>query len=142
MMLIDANLLLYVKIRSFPEHQAARRWFDATINSGERIGIPWESIVAFIRVSTNARIFEQPLPIDAAWEQVSNWLTLPNVWIPVATDEHVKILNALVPFCKGSSGLIHDAHLAALAISHGLTVFSADGDFARFSGVRWKNPLT
>ena len=37
--------------------------------------------------------------------------------------------------------LLPDAHLAALAIEHGLTVCSTDGDFARFPNVRWENPL-
>jgi len=40
-----------------------------------------------------------------------------------------------------TGNLVPDAHLAALAIEHGLTLCSADGDFARFPGVRWENPL-
>ena len=41
-----------------------------------------------------------------------------------------------------SARLVADAHLAALAIEHGLTLCSADGDFARFKGLRWENPLS
>ncbi len=37
--------------------------------------------------------------------------------------------------------LVPDAHLAALAIEHGLTLCSTDGDFARFADLRWENPL-
>jgi predicted nucleic acid-binding protein len=40
-----------------------------------------------------------------------------------------------------TSRLVPDAHLAALAIEHGLTVQSTDGDFARFTGLKWENPL-
>lgn len=81
----------------------------------------------------------------ASFSIVTTGLALPNIWIPVATDEHLKIITSLIPACKGASGLIHDAHLAALALAQGLIVFSADGDFARFSrllGVRWKNALS
>jgi len=36
--------------------------------------------------------------------------------------------------------LVTDAQVAALAIEHGLTVCSADTDFARFEEIRWLDP--
>ena len=69
------------------------------------------------------------------------WLDCPPVWIPVPGDRHREILGSLLR--RGvSANLVPDAHLAALAIEHGLTLCSTDGDFARFSGLRWQNPLT
>ena len=141
MILLDANLLLYAKISNFPQHQQTKIWLDNTLSSSERCGIPWESITAFIRIATNPRIFESPIGIDPAWAQITEWLALPNVWVPAPTEFHQRILEPLIPLCRGNPGLIHDAHLAAIAISHGLTVYSADSDFARFSQVKWLNPL-
>lgn len=141
MILVDANLLLYAKISSFPEHAIARRWFDALLSSGERVGLPWESLTAFIRISTNPRLFERPMSIHSAWDQATRWLHLPQVWTPTPSDRHLEILSTLIPHCAGAPGLIHDAQIAALALSHGLAVYSADGDFARFPAVQWVNPL-
>lgn len=69
------------------------------------------------------------------------WLNHPRVWIPEATDEHASVLGLLLD-ANVTGNLIPDAHLAALAIEHGLTVCSADADFARFAGVSWLNPMS
>lgn len=76
-----------------------------------------------------------------AWKQVEVWLDHPLVHVPAATEKHRGILATFIPFASARAGLIHDADLAALAIEHGLTLCSADGDFARFPGLRWENPL-
>ena len=141
MILVDANILLYAKLAGFKEHARARVWLDDILNSSSRCGIPWERAVAFIRISTNPRVFERPLGIQAAWQQVKEWLSRSNVWVPAATEEHLEFLNELIPYCAGNAGLIHDAHLAAIARCHGLTIFSADSDFARFPKVKWENPI-
>ena len=140
-MIVDANLLLYAKISSFPEHSNAKKWLDAAFQSGERLGLPWDSLTAFVRISTNPRLFERPLGISAAWHQVKQWLEAPSVWTPGPTERHTRLLETLIPYCSGAPGLIHDAHLAAIALGHGVAVYSMDGDFARFPSVRWLNPL-
>lgn len=142
MILVDANLLLYAHHPGFGQHEAARRWLDAELNGAIRVALPWPSLLAFIRISAAARIFEQPLSVEAAWCQVEDWLALDRVWVPAPTDRHREVLASLVPSCAATSSLIGDAHLAALAIEHGLEVCSADADFARFPGLRWRNPLT
>ena len=142
MYLIDANILLYTKIDSFRFHHKTKEWFDNTISSGIRVGIPWDSITAFMRISTNRKIIENPLSTIEAWNQIKEWLDIDTLWIPLPTDNHFQILDKLVKYCEGTSGLIHDAHLAALALSHGLKVVSGDSDFARFPEVIWYNPCT
>ena len=141
MILVDANLLLYAKISSYSQHKQAKAWLDETLSSDMRIGFPWESIVAFIRVCTNPRIFKRPLSVEDAWNQVEEWLACPYTWVPTPEHNHIETLKRQIPFCKGESGLIHDAQLVALAISHGLVIYSADNDFGRFKEVRWVNPL-
>jgi uncharacterized protein len=140
LILVDSNLLLYAKFEDVPQHRRARLWLEEQLNGARRIGIPWATSLAFLRLSTNARVFAQPLAIAAAWNQLMEWLDHPRVWIPEPTDEHASVLGSLLD-ANVTGNLIADAHLAALAIEHGLTVCSADTDFARFAGVSWLNPM-
>jgi len=105
------------------------------------VGIPWLSILAFLRLTTNPRVFERPLALDAACELVRGWLARPQVWIPVPTDRHADILESILPDVPGGANLLPDAHLAALALEYGLALCSKDGEFARFRRLRWENPL-
>ncbi len=140
MILIDANLLLYAHTDSFSQHRAARDWLDRQLNGPERVGLPWQSLVAFLRLVTNPRVFSRPELMSDAWQQVREWLACEPVWIPVPTERHAQLFEQfLVSGIQGN--LVHDAHLAALAMEYGLTLCSADGDFARFPGLRWINPL-
>ncbi len=90
---------------------------------------------------TNPRVFERAEPIGLAWQQVEEWLDTRASWIPLPTEGRREILAG---FFSGSSlraNLVPDAHLAALAMEHGLLLCSTDGDFARFPGLRWQNPI-
>lgn len=140
MILVDANILLYAKISTYSQHKKAKTWLDNILSSTTEIGFPWETIIAFIRISTNPRVFERPLLLQDAWNQIEDWTSCPYARIPTPEKNHFEILKHQIPFSIGESGLIHDAHLAALAISHGLTIFSADNDFNRFKEVKWENP--
>ena len=141
MILVDANLLIYAKFSDFPQHDRARPWLEEELRSPGRVGIPWHSSLAFLRLATNPRLFGQPLSIGAAWQQVAEWLNHPRVWIPEPTDAHPVVLGDLLARANVSGNLVPDAHLAAIAIEHGLTVCSADADFARFANVSWLNPM-
>ena len=141
MILVDANLLLYAHIEGFPQHHAARDWLDGRINGGAPVGLPWESLVAFLRLVTNPRIFETPESPLSAWRQVQAWLACSNVWTPQATERHRTVFGELLTATGSHANLVPDAHLAALAIEHGLVLCSTDGDFARFTALRWENPL-
>jgi len=139
--LVDANLLLYAKFSAFPHHPRARSWLEARFSNSPRIGLPWPSLLAFLRIGTNPRVFDTPLPADQAWDQVQEWLALPAVWIPQPTENHVGVLGRMLQQARITANLVMDAHLAALAVEHGLTLCSTDGDFARFPGLRWEDPL-
>lgn len=141
MILVDANLLLYAALSDYGQHAGAHTWLEDQLNSPIRIGVPWVSLLAFLRVSTNPRIFPDPLPMQRAWKQVERWLDAPNVWCPEPTERHRSALGRFLRGAASSSKLVADAHLAALSIEHGLVLCSTDGDFARFDGVRWENPI-
>ena len=141
MILVDANLLIYAHVDSFAQHAQARTWLDDRLNGSAPVGLPWPSLLGFLRVTTNPRIFERPAPMSQAWRQVMAWLVCERAWIPPPTERHGEILGALLDALGVQANLVPDAHLAALALEHGLILCSTDGDFARFSGLRWENPL-
>jgi toxin-antitoxin system PIN domain toxin len=139
--LVDANLLLYAANRAAPEHPVARRWLDGRLNGSARVGLPWPSILAFVRIASNPAIVRRPVAPPAAWRQVRDWLACEAAWIPLPGDRHADVLGPLLAPPFVTSRLVPDAHLAALAIEHGLTLCSTDGDFAKFPGLKWENPL-
>lgn len=141
-MLLDANVLLYARNRDDPHHEAARSWLEAALNGSTRIGMPWHTTVAFLRIATNARAFPQPLTPGEAWQQVNAWLAAPRAWIPQPTPAYREVLGRLIVRHRVRGPLVTDAQLAALAVDHGLAVVSTDADFARFDEVRWIDPLT
>jgi toxin-antitoxin system PIN domain toxin len=139
--LVDANLLVYARVATLPQHEAARAWLDERLNGAGPVGVPWPSLLAFVRLVSNPRIFERPDGIASAWAQAEEWLACPAVWIPQPTDRHREVLGVLLRDHVTRANLVPDAHLAALAIEHGLLLCTTDGDFARFPGLRWDNPL-
>ncbi len=141
MILVDANLLVYAYMDGVPQHPAAKTWLEDQFASTTGIGLPWAVLLAFVRISSNRRIFEQPSPIPLCWQQVEEWLDLEPTWIPSPTPMHRETVGELLSYIGTDSNLVPDAHLAALAIEHGLILASTDGDFARFPDLRWENPL-
>ena len=111
------------------------------LNGSQRVGIPWMSMWAFIRIVTNPRALAQPLTPGAAWDYVQAWLDAPAAWVPAPGRGHREILGSLLLQHDLRAGLVTDAVLAAICIEHGLTMISADSDFARFNQVRWVNPI-
>lgn len=142
MILIDANILIYATDSRSERHAQARDWLDEQFNGASRVGLPWPALLAFLRLATNPRIFPNPLKMSVAWTQVADWIKADSVWIPQPTEHHAGILKDLLAEPGVHGNLVPDAHLAALAIEHGLTLCSTDGDFARFKALRWTNPLS
>jgi len=137
--LLDANLLIYAHVASFAQHARARAWLDAQLGGVARVGFPWASLLAFLRIVTNPRLFERAEPVEDAWKQVRAWLAADVAWIPQPTERHADVLGGLL--AGVAANLIPDAHLAALALEHGLVLCSTDTDFARFAGLAWRDPL-
>lgn len=141
MILVDANLLVYAHVASLRQHEAAHAWLDKKLNGAAPVGLPWPSLLGFVRLVSNPRIFQRPESVDRAWKQVEEWLDCGPAWIPLPTERHRELLGSLLQGQALRANLVPDSHLAALAIEHGLILCSTDGDFARFPAVRWENPL-
>jgi hypothetical protein len=139
--LVDGNLLVYAHVASFRQHERARDWLDAQLTGGAPVGLPWPSLLGFLRLVTNPRVFRRPEPVARAWGQVEAWLQAEVAWIPEPTERHRDVLGGLLAVAGVQANLVPDAHLAALAIEHGLLLCSTDGDFGRFPQLRWQDPL-
>src|SRR3974390_1525934 len=120
MILVDANILVYSHVDSFEQHGPARAWLDQQLNGSTRVGLPWISLIAFLRLVTNPRVFEHPEPIADAWQTVRMWLPAETAWIPQPTERHADLLNEFLALPGIHGNLVPDAHLAALAVEHGL----------------------
>lgn len=141
-MLLDANLLLYAVDETSPFHASSSEWLTQQLNGARRVGFPWQSVVAFLRISTHPRASTNPLSAADAWAFVEDWLGAQNAWIPTPGARHAVILGELMTRYHLTGNLIGDAHLAALALEHGLSLCSADSDFARFAELTWHNPIS
>ena len=140
-MVVDANVLLYAVDETAPHHRAAAAWLSSALSGARRVGLPWQTIGAFVRIVTHPRAASHPLSASAAWRFVDDWLGADVVWIPPATERTAHVLGDLLRRHHVTGNLVSDAQLAALAIENGVAVVSADSDFARFSEVEWVNPL-
>lgn len=140
-MLVDANLLLYAVDEQSRLHSASREWLTSALNGERRVGLPWMSLGAFVRIATNPRASASPLAPEQAWELVEDWLECDVTWVPNPGDRYAAILGRLIRRYDLRANMVTDAQFAALAIEHGLSVYSADTDFARFSEIGWVNPV-
>ena len=141
MRLLDLNLLLYAVDETSPRHGVARAWVEETLSGPETVAFAWSVLLGFVRLSTRAAVFEQPLSLEQALDLVDGWLDLPVTTFVHPTDRHAALLRELLEPLGTAGNLTTDAHLAALAIEHGAELCSTDADFSRFPGVRWTDPL-
>jgi toxin-antitoxin system PIN domain toxin len=141
-MLLDANLLLYAVDADSKHNPVAATWLEETLGGANRIGLPWQTIGAFLRIVTHPRVTANPLSASDARSYVADWLAVPVVWIPPATESTARVYARICAQADVTGNLVPDAQLAALAIEHGVELASADSDFQRFPGLRWINPLS
>lgn len=141
MKLLDANLLLYAVNRDAPAHARAKRWLESVMSGSETVAFSWNVMLAFVRLTTRRGLFQTPLSPEQAFDLLTAWLEQPPVSVIHPGPKHLVILrDLLLPLGTGGN-LTSDAHLAALAIEQGAELCSCDSDFARFPGLKWRNPL-
>ncbi len=141
MILPDANLLLYSANRDCREHPAAFLWLEEILSGRESVGFCAPVISAFLRLSTHRQVLASPLTVEAAFGFVENWMSFPAaIWLN-AEVSHLRTMRSLLAAAGRGGNLVTDAQIAAIAMDYGATVHTADLDFSRFPGVKWKNPL-
>jgi toxin-antitoxin system PIN domain toxin len=139
--IVDTNLLVYAHITDYAQHAVVKKWWLRQLAEVSRVGLPWASLLGFARIVTHPKIYKAPMSNGQAFEWLSSWLSLKNVWTPEPTEKHLSVLSSLLRNEPRNPKLIPDAHLAALAVEHSLTLCSADKDFAKFKEVNWFNPV-
>ncbi|HKK17289.1 MAG TPA: TA system VapC family ribonuclease toxin [Opitutales bacterium] len=142
MILPDANLLLYAVNSDSPDHAEAHQWWRDLVQSDVPVGLYTGVVFAFIRLSTNRRVFLKPLRVEEAFAYVENWLCFPSVQLVEVELEDLAVARDLLQAAGTGGNLVSDAQIAAAARRLKGTVHSADVDFARFKGVKWVNPLS
>jgi uncharacterized protein len=141
MIVPDANLLIYAVNRDAPMHGKAKAWFETVLSGTRSVGFSWNVLLAVLRLTTRPGLFRRPLAPEAALDLIESWLAAEPAMLVHPGPRHVAILREILPPWGTGGNLTSDAHLAALAIEYGGELYSADSDFARFQGLRWKNPL-
>lgn len=141
MIVLDVNVLLYAHMSASPYHDVAREWFEEKLSSTAVVGIPLQSAMAFLRITTNQSVPLGRLEMAKALEIVEGWLEQPNVQMLFPSEGHWPIFRRMLLEGRAGGVLSTDAHLAATTIEHGGTLYTTDSDFARFPGLRWNNPL-
>jgi len=131
-MLLDANVLLYAVDATDARHATAVEFLESALNGTSRVAFPWQSITAFIRISTHPRVALHPLSAEQAAGHIDAWLSTRPAWIPAPTAATASILSDLLRSSGATGNLVSDAALAAIAIEHSIPVITNDSDFHRF----------
>lgn len=140
MILPDVNILIHAVNADSPRNELIRGWWDNCLSDTIPVYVPWAVILGFVRISTNPRLFNFPLSIEEASAYITSWLDQPPVRIIVPGDGHWQLVEKLLKKAGTAGNLTSDAHLAALAIQWDCILYSTDTHFARFEGLKWKQP--
>jgi toxin-antitoxin system PIN domain toxin len=142
MKIVDVNVLVYIASLESPHHKTLHQWWETAMNGSEPIGLCWPALVGFVKVMSDPRIMPKPVPLNDCIDRVNLWLENRTTELIRETEDHWSVFQLVMLSSSITGKLVHDAHLAALAISRGATLVSCDTDFARFRHLRWENPLT
>lgn len=141
MIIPDTNLLVHAHNALAPGHEAARDWWEECLNGRVQVGLPWLVMSGFLRLMTHPKVLADPMPVTDAVERVREWLEQPPVHVLEPGRRFGEVFLGLLEALGTSGNLTTDAQLAALAIEGQAELHSCDTDFARFPGLRWRNPL-
>ncbi len=138
---VDVNILVYAHRPEATDHDRYRAWLDGARTGDEPLGVSSLVLSGFVRVVTHPRVFRDPTPLGIALDFAGTVLAAPSALTVVPGSRHWAIFERLCRSAEVSGNLVPDAHLAAMAIERGATWYSADRNFARFHGLRWRHPL-
>lgn len=141
MIVLDANILLYAYDSASPHHAKARAWIEEAFSGTMSVGLPWQTVSAFLRIMTNPKLPGERFTLEEAVLLVDRWLEQPNVRLLAPGDDHWPLFRQMMVEGQALGGLITDAQLAASTMEYGGVLHTTDRDFTRFPGLRWTNPL-
>jgi toxin-antitoxin system PIN domain toxin len=138
---LDANILLYAYDAASDQHRKGRAWLEQILSGAGPVGLPWQTVTAFVRIVTNPRLSGKRFTPAEAIDVVDQWVDQPNVRLLGPGDQHWNVLRQMIVDGQARGPLVTDAQLAALTVEYGGVLYTTDRDFSRFPGLRWKNPL-
>jgi toxin-antitoxin system PIN domain toxin len=141
MILIDVNVLVYAHRPDAVDHAKYRNWLEEVMNSRETFGFSELALCGFLRIVTHPRIYPDPTPLGLALEFTKELREHDASLVVAPGERHWGIFTRLCKSAGAKGHLISDAYFAALAIESGAEWISADRDYARFPGLRWRHPL-
>lgn len=142
MIALDTNILIQARRQELELHREAAALLERLANGDEVWAIPWPCVYEFLRVVTHPRAFDPPTPLDDALEDLESLLDSPSLVLLGEGSRHPAHMNRTIASGRATGNLVHDAHIAALALEHGVKeLWTLDRDFARFPGLAVRNPF-
>ncbi len=139
---LDTNILIYAEVTSSLHHQRARQLLTELAEGDIAWAIPWPCIYEFLRVVTHLRVFHPPVPPRIALQDLQRVLASPSLLLLSETPRHAAVLQQVMQQSGVTGNLIHDAHIVALCLEHGVSeLLTGDRDFSRFAGMRFTDPF-
>lgn len=140
---VDTNLLVFAEIRSSSYHRLAVTQVRELAQGALPWAIPWPCVYEFLRVVTHPRVYDPPVPMSIALADLRRILDSPSLVLLGETPRHPEVMKRVIETSGATGNLVHDAHIAALCLEHGVTeLLTGDRDFSRFPGLNVTNPFT
>ena len=140
---VDTNVLVYAEIVGSAHHRRAREILEQLARGAFPWALPWLCVYEFLRLVTHPRVYHPPVPIGVALADLRVILGSPSLVLLSETPRHAEVMEALVRASGVTGNLLHDAHIAALCLEHGVSeLITGDRDFARFAALAVVNPFT
>lgn len=136
MIVLDVNVVLAAFRQDHAHHLAARPWLDRTLADGTAVVVPDSVWIGFVRLVTNAHIFEVPSTPAEAFDFVDAVRAAPSYAQVAGLDGGLAPFKQVVLSSDSWGNLVPDAYLASIALSHACPVASFDRDFRRFDGLK------
>jgi len=142
MQAIDTNILIHAEVQSSARHRTALGVLRRLAEGALPWAIPWPCIYEFLRVVTHPRVFHPPVPLNIVLEDLKQILASPSLFLLAETERHASVLEQVLGQAAPTGNLIHDAHIVALCLEHGVVeIITGDRDLSRFGGMKIINPF-
>lgn len=142
MMLVDTNILVYANRQDVERHEEYRAWLRSMVNGPAPYAVSDHAVAGMVRVVTNPRVYRQPATIEEALAFAAAVRNQPHAQVVAPGPRFWELFAMLCRESKAAGNLVPNAYLAALAVEHGCEIITADGDFRKFPGVRWRHPFS
>jgi uncharacterized protein len=139
--LLDVNILVDAFRSDQPRHPAIRTWLDSVVDGEAAFGVPEHALSGFLRIVTHPRLFQEPDEVEDALDFAERLRDLPHAIGARPGDRHWSIFTRLCRVTRAVGNTVPDAYLAAMAIESGSEMVTGDRGFARFPGLRWRDPV-